>query len=180
MILLVSFYQSDLLPPFFNDQGKTNNYNQFIKADPAAKYTPDSLIPLQPSWAHYPLTKNTQPLNSFTLQREDTGCGKHSFLTKRLHNAERKIQRVLLYLKSIGDGHCSRLRGGKKPLIYLQAPDCKYTASTHSRSLPHTTALFCKSLNLTWSNHILGGREGIRLPRLLIPGPPLSQDEPSL
>lgn len=70
--------------------------------------------------------------------------------------------------------------GQKKILIYLQAPHCKYTASTHSRSLPHITALFCRPVNLTWSNHILGGREGIQLPRSLIPGPPLSTDEHSL
>lgn len=53
---------------------------------------------------------------------------------------------------------------GKKILIYLQAPDRKYTASIHSGGLPHTTALFHKPLNLTWSNHILGGRERIQLP----------------
>lgn len=164
MILLVSFYQSDLLPFFFfMTRVKQNNYNQFIKADPSGKYIPNSLIPLQPSCAQYPLTKNTQPANSFILQSKDTGCSKQSFLTKRLHNIERKIQCMLLYLKSIGDGHRSKLRG-KKILIYLQAPDRKYTASIHSGGLPHTTALFHKPLNLTWSNHILGGRERIQLP----------------
>lgn len=33
---------------FFYDQGKTNNYNQFIKTDLDGKYTPNPLIPLQP------------------------------------------------------------------------------------------------------------------------------------
>lgn len=69
----------------------------------------------------------------------------------------------LLYLKSIEDGHCSKLREEKKILISLPAPDCKYTGSSQSRRLPHTTALFCEPMNLTYTNHILGGRERIQL-----------------
>ena len=44
---------------FFMTREKQNNYNWFIKADLSGKYTPESLMPLQPSRAHYPLTENT-------------------------------------------------------------------------------------------------------------------------
>jgi hypothetical protein len=55
--------------------------------------------------------------------------------------------------------------GREKNLNLSSSPDSKYTAGFHSRHQPHSTALFRKPVHLTWSNHILRGREGIQSPR---------------